>query len=200
MKKSVLLMLCMAVSISVLAQKQKITSGDLNFLSGQKNFNVEFDYSNLKLLKDNLPEAEYIENRSNELNEKSDGNGDTWRQKWESAKSGIWETKFMESLRKGTNKKGATFKQGLEDAKYTLVVDVVWIYPGWDAAVMKQPAKVTTVLRFVETDNRDNVLVEVSSKDAPGDQWGNNFSNESRIGEGFAKTAKTFAGLIAKKL
>lgn len=51
----------------------------------------------------------------------------------------------------------------------------------------------------METSNKSNVLLEISSENAPGDQWGNNFSNESRIGEGFAKTAKSLAKMILKK-
>jgi hypothetical protein len=76
----------------------------------------------------------------------------------------------------------------------------VWIYPGWDAGIMKQPAKVTTNLKFVETANKSNVLLEISSEEATGDQWGNNYSNESRIGEGFAKTAKSLAKMLIKKV
>ena len=91
-------------------------------------------------------------------------------------------------------------QEGLKTTKYTLIVETVWIYPGWDAAIMKQKAKVSTRLKFVETNNKSNVLLEISSEEAPGDQWGNNFSNESRIGEGFAKTAKSLAKMIIKKL
>lgn len=65
---------------------------------------------------------------------------------------------------------------------------------------MKQPAKVSTNLKFVETANESNIVLEISSENAPGDQWGNNFSNELRIGEGFAKTGKSLAGLILKNL
>lgn len=81
---------------------------------------------------------------------------------------------------------------------YTLIVQTVWIYPGWDAGIMKQP-KVTTNLKFVETANKSNVLLEITSEEAPGDQWGSNFSNETRIGEGFAKTAKSLSKLLLKK-
>lgn len=81
----------------------------------------------------------------------------------------------------------------------TLIVQTVWVYPGWDAGIMKQEAKVTTNLKFVETANKSNVLLEIKSEEAPGDQWGNNFSNESRIGEGYAKTAKSLSKLLLKK-
>ncbi len=65
---------------------------------------------------------------------------------------------------------------------------------------MKQPAKVSTTIKVVETSNRSNVIYEAKFIEAPGDQWGNNFSNESRIGEGFAKTGKTLAKLILKQI
>ncbi|WP_300565760.1 hypothetical protein [Flavobacterium sp.] len=201
MRKIVVLVLLLSSGI-VMAQKMKLEKGDLKFLSGQKEVNVEFVYDNLKLMKEKLSETDYVTKRAAELNEKSKGNGDIWKKKWKGSKELIWNPKFLELINvvlvKG--KKEISFQEELKSAKYTLIVDVVWIYPGWDAAVMKQPAKVSTVLKFVETANRNNVLAEVSSEEAPGDQWGNNFSNESRIGEGFAKTAKSFAKLILKEI
>ncbi|MFL9843494.1 hypothetical protein [Flavobacterium rhizosphaerae] len=199
--KKILLLAFLVVSGAAMAQKMKVTKGDFKFLSGVKEINVEFNYADLKLMKDNLTNDEYVANRSKELNEKNKGVGDRWKKKWEDSPEDIWNPKFMELLNKYYgNPKNVEIQQGLTSAKYTLVVDVVWIYPGWDAAVMKQPAKVTTTLRFVETANRNNVLLEITSKEAPGDQWGNNFSNESRIGEGFAKTAKSLAKLMDKKV
>ena len=99
----------------------------------------------------------------------------------------------------GKKKMDLTFKEGAKDAKYTLIVETVWIYPGYDVSVMKQPAKVTTRLKFVTTDDKSNVVLEILSEEAPGDQYGSNFSNESRIGEGYAKTGKSLAGMILKK-
>ncbi len=200
MKKIVLLALLCAGTVSF-AQKMKVTEGDFKFLSGQKELNVEFNYSNLKLLKDDLTEEQYVEQRTEDLNKKTKGNGTIWAKKWKGSKEAIWNPKFMELLTKYYGaEKNVSIEEGLTTAKYTLIVDVVWIYPGWDAAVMKQPAKVSTVLRFVETANKGKVVLEIDSKEAPGDQWGNNFSNESRIGEGFAKTAKSLAKMMEKKV
>jgi hypothetical protein len=185
----------------LLAQDMKVEKGDFSFLKGQKEINVEFDYSKLTLLKEKKTEAEYIADRAKELNEKNKGVGDVWKKKWTNARESIWNPKFLElvNIVMSKEKKDVNFQEGLTSGKYTLIVEVVWIYPGWDAAVMKQPAKVTTNLKFVETANRSNVVLVISSEEAPGDQWGNNFSNESRIGEGFAKTAKSLAKLILKK-
>lgn len=200
MKKLNLLILLLISTIGF-AQKMSVVKGDFKFLLGQKDVNVEFHYSNLQLLKENLTESQYVENRKKELNEKNRGVGDTWEKKWKGAKEAIWQPKFLELIAATlTKEKDIVFQEGLATAKYTLIVDVVWIYPGWDVAMMKQPAKVSVNLKIVETNNRNNVLVEVTSVHAPGDQWGSNFSNESRIGEGFAKTGKSFGKMIIKDL
>ena len=182
------------------AQDMNVVSGSFDFLKNQKEINVEFDYSSFTMMKEKKTEAQYVEERTAELNEKLKGNGNIWKKKWESSKELIWTPKFLELINVVLvkEKKDVSFQEGLT-TPYTLIVKTVWIYPGWDAAIMKQPAKVSTNLKFVETANKSNVLLEISSEEAPGDQWGNNFSNESRIGEGYAKTAKSLAKLLLKK-
>lgn len=199
--KNLLLVIGLSFAFGSFAQKIKVEAGSYDFLKGVKELNVEFDYSNLEMMKENLSESTYIDNRRDELNEKNAGEGDRWEKKWENAKEGIWQPKFLDLVNAVVSKKNKGFKadEGLSSAKYTLIVEVKWIYPGWDVYVSKQPAKVTTTLKFVETDNRDNVLLEISSTDAPGDGFGSNFSNESRIGEGFAKTGKSLGKEMWKR-
>jgi hypothetical protein len=199
MKKIVFTLLF--VSSIMTAQDMDVTKGDFGFLKDQKEINVEFDYSKMTLMKEKLTEAQYVANRTKELNDKSKGTGDMWKKRWDSSKELIWNAKFLELVNIVLTKedKEVNFQEGLAKAKYTLIAETVWVYPGWDAGIMKQPAKVTTVLKFVETGNKSNVLAEISSENAPGDQWGNNFSNESRIGEGYAKTAKSLAKMLLKK-
>ncbi|MWB93890.1 hypothetical protein GON26_05920 [Flavobacterium sp. GA093] len=188
------------ISGAVFAQDIEVVKGNFDFLKDQKEINVEFDYSNFTMMKEKKSEAQYIEERAAELNEKSKGNGNIWKKKWDSAKESIWNPKFLElvNIVLTKEKKDVSFQEGLS-TPYTLIVQTVWLYPGWDAGIMKQPAKVTTNLKFVETANKSNVLLEISSSEAPGDQWGNNYSNESRLGEGYAKTAKSLAKLLLKK-
>jgi hypothetical protein len=183
------------------AQDMNVVKGDFGFLKDQKEVNVVFDYSKMTLLKEKFSEEQYVTNRTKELNEKSKSTGDEWKKKWSTSKELIWNPKFLELMNVIFSKenKEVKFQEGLASAKYTLLVETVWVYPGWDAGIMKQAAKVTTQLKFVETKNKANVLLEISSENAPGDQWGNNFSNESRIGEGFAKTGKSLAKMLLKK-
>jgi len=198
MKTNFTLLLLIVSSIAV-AQKMKIKEGNFDFLKGQSEINVEFIYDNMTLLKKNLSEEQYVNEHAAELDEKGKS-GKVWKKKWASAREFIWQPKFIELMNRYFKKDhGINFEEEMPEAKYTLIVKTVWLYPGWDAGVMKQPAKVTTNLKFVETANKETILVEVTSANAPGDQWGSSFSNEDRLGEGYAKTGKSFAKLILKK-
>ena len=174
--KKITIVATILISTSLNAQDMKIVKGDFNFLKGEKEINVEFDFSNVILMKEEKSEAQYVEERTKELNEKNNGVGDEWKKNWASSKELIWIPKFLElvNIVLSKEKKDMSFNEEVTTAKYTLIVETVWIYLGWDAGVMKQAAKVTTLLKFVETANKSNVLLEITSKEAPGDKWGNN--------------------------
>ena len=199
--KNLLAVLFLCVTLAVTAQDFQEERGNLSFLKDQKVVNVEFKYDHLRLMKDNVTEKEYVDERREFLNNRNKGEGDNWLKKWEGARETFWEPKFLDLMRRTvTESKGIVFQKDAPQAAYTLIVDAQCIYPGWDAWVMKQKAKVTTVLSFVETNNKENVLYQIRSIEAPGDQIGHNYSNELRIGEGFEKTAKSFGNLIIKRL
>lgn len=200
MKKLLSLMLVLVVSAAAMAQKIKIQSGDLKFLKGVETVNVVFDYSDMKLLKENYTEAEYIPKRMEELNKKTAGSGDIWKKQWERSKEELWNPKFIVIFNKVLSKENinTTLKENTK-SPYTLMVKVKWVYPGWDAGIVKQPAKVTTQLTFVDSATK-KVMCDIESTEAPGDQWGSNFNNETRVGEGFAKTGKTLAQKIEKEV
>jgi len=184
------------------AQDMDVVKGDFSFLKDQKEVNVVFDYSNLKLMKDNLTNDQYVANRVKDLEEKGKGTGETWEKKWYASRDLTFEPKFLELMSTvlTKEKKDVVFKEDLTQAKYTLIVDAVWIYPGYNVGVMKQGAKVSMVLKFVETSNKSNVLLEIKSEKAPGDiTFVGSYDNEFRIGEGYAKTAKTLAYMLVKK-
>ena len=200
MKNFTIALLTLLFSCSLAAQKLKVEQGGFDFIQGQKEINVEFVYDNMTLLKKNLTNDEYVKEHSAELEEESPGKGKTWEKGWLAARELIYAPKFLELMNRYLYEDhGNKFGEGLSEAKYTLIVETIWVFPGWDAGIMKQPAKVTTNLKFVETENRENIVLEVSSKNAPGDQWGSSFDNEDRMGEGYAKTGKSFAKMIKKK-
>lgn len=200
MKKQLILFVFLLLTVITYSQKMKVQEGNFDFIKDQKEINVEFVYDNMKLLKKNISNEQYVKEHSAELEEKSRGKGKAWEKSWIASRELIYSPKFLELMNRYLHKeKDVYFGEGLKDAEYTLIVETVWVYPGWNAAVMRQPAKVSTLLKFVETADRDNVLLKITSKHAPGNRFGGTFSNEDRLGEGYAKTGKTLAKLILKK-
>lgn|SRR5690606_7355797 len=197
MKTTLFLVAFTALTLSVSAQKMKIESGNLSFLKDQTEINVEFDFSNATFYNEKMSEQDYINKRLKEIgDDKGKAEADKWLEDWNSSKEDSFTEKFITSF----NNYGEIQVSEDDSAPYTLIVETVWIYPGWFAGVMKQPAKITTNLKFVETANRNNVLAVISSKNAPGDGYFIGVANNNdRISEGYAKTGKSLAGLVKKR-
>jgi len=201
MAKQITLTFALIFAMFSYGQKMKVQKGDFSFIKGQKNINVEFVYDNVTINKDKLTNEAYIKEKSANLEKKAKGKGKTWAKQWMASRDLVFEPKFLELMNKYVNKKGqkVDFSEENTEAKYTLLVEAVWIYPGYNVGIMKQGAKLTSKLTFVETANKDNVLLEINAKNAPGDKFGGSYSNTDRIGESYAKTGKTLAGMILKK-
>lgn len=199
MKRFVLISLFL-MSISGFSQKIENQEGDFKFLKGASKVEVKFDYSNLKLLKVNFTEEEYIADRKKQLNGKQNGVGDNWEAKWRDSRLGMWQPMFLKLLTSiATNKTNIQFVTDDSTSEYMMLVDVLWIYPGWDAFMVKQKAKVTSRISIFKRSDMNTPSVTLDAIEAPGDQFFNNFDDGLRVGEGFAKTAKTLGKMIAKE-
>ncbi|WP_042720742.1 hypothetical protein [Flavobacterium sp. B17] len=198
MKKLLLVFLIFLTGV-VCAQKMKVISGNFDFLKGEKELDLQMDYSHIKFYKENMDEAAYIAKQEKDIQKanKSPEEFQAWKKDWEYSKNTQFVDKFLASMNKNTDIKTSVDNPS---AKYTLLVETVWIYPGWFAGVMNQPSKLSTVLKFVEKSDPSNVLLEIESKNAPGDNFVGLPNNNDRISEGYAKTAKTLARMIEKKI
>lgn len=197
MKIKILIPIMILAMVSVSAQKMKVESGNFDFLKGQSELNVSIDFGKATFYNEKMSEEEYIEKRITEIGkDKGKAEADKWKSDWDSSKENSFIDKFIESFNKNTSIKAS--KNG--SAKYTLVVETTWIYPGWFGGVVTQPAKVSTSLKFIESANPGNVLLVVSSNNAPGDNVMGVANNNDRIAEGYAKTGKSMAKMIDKKV
>lgn len=198
MKKLLTTLLVSAVvATTSFAQKMKVLSGDFDFLKGQGAVVVKLDFSEVTFYNENLSEKEYIDKRVKEIEEKEPGESANWVKDWESFRDTRFLDKFISIATENSNidfvKDGNT--------PYTLIVKATWIYPGWFGGVMKQHAKISTLLQFVESGDPTHVLLAIEADKAPGDiAFVGIPNNNDRIAEGFAKTGKTLAQLIEKKL
>ena len=141
MKKSFFLataMLLIAFSESV-AQSSKKTSWD--FLKGQKELNVVFDYSDLKI--ENQAESVYFAYK-----------GEKWATKWENGK-----TEFFSKFVGEANGKSKSIVLGnTPNAEFTATVKILSLDDDWDMKV---------VVIFTKT-NDNNVLATKTIKGSAG--------------------------------
>lgn len=192
-----MLLALMAMPAVSIAQSLKVLSGNFNFLQDQKELNVQFDYTPLTFYNEKISEEEYVKRRVKEISDsKGKMEGEIWKSDWEQSKANDFQNKFISLLNRNVNIESSKNP----NAKYTLIVQSIWIYPGWYAGVMAQAAKVSTVLKFVETENPSHVLLEIDSEKAPGSAYGGVANNNDRMAEGYAKTGKSLGKLIAKKI
>ena len=182
------------------AQSVKLESGDLSFLKGATTLNVEFVYDGLTVGK--LTEQAYIDKHVSEANAKAPGTGDAWLAKWKSDRAERYEPKFAELVNKQFTDRNTGLKLDHDaTAKYTLVLKTTNLDPGFNVAVMRAPAAVSTRAEFYDTTDRSQTLAVVTILKAPGrDGMGYDFDAGYRLQEGYAKTGKELGILISKKI
>jgi hypothetical protein len=181
------------------AQDMKLKSGKLDFLKGEKTLNVEYVYDGLTVGKST--EQAYIEKKVAEFNTKEAGKGEKWLENWKADRVKRYEPKFEELINKQFSSRKVDMKAGkIPEAKYTLVLKTINLDPGWNAAVMRRPAEVTTQAEFFATADRSTPLAVITIGKAPGqDAMGYDFDVGYRLQEGYAKTGKELGAYLSKK-
>lgn len=186
-------------SLTSMAQKIRIESGDLSFLKGETELNIKYDFSDFQV-GGFSSEGEYKEKKIKEYNDKEAGRGDTWEKSWERDKSERFPNKFEELLDKGLGAKIHS-AQNNSKAKYTLIVKTTFIEPGFNIGVMRKSAAVSFEYIFVDAADETKVLARLKQAEVPGGQFGGyDFDSGTRVSESYAKGAKMLAAFILKNL
>lgn len=193
--KSFLLVALVVAAATASAQKIKATKGDFSQLKGQSKVNVEFVYSN-DLMVGDMKEKDYLDKKVKDLNAKEPGRGDKWKAAWNNDRKSRYEPHFFELFNKSA---GGLTGGNYPDAKYTLIVKVVRIEPGFNAYVVRKFAEIDTEISLVETANKTNVLSAVEADRAPGRTYGmDDLDTGVRISEAFEMLGKSFGKYLAK--
>ena len=163
MKRIPVLCLVAVFAISIFniqsVKAQKIVSGDLSFLKGQKSINVVFDYSGMKIEKET--EIQYVARDSEERNKKEPGSGEKFKTDWESDKADKFPGAFKKVL-------GEELGIPVDDAnaKYTLVVyNIDLTNKGWGNKFSGgNPASMNVDFKFVETTYQESNYCQIHSE------------------------------------
>lgn len=204
MKITRLKLLFVFIGLTSMSYAQKITTleGDLSSLKGEKFFNIQYDYSDMKVGKFEK-EEDYVTKKQEEYNEKykndDPGKGDRWKESWYGDRAGRFQPMFEELLNKYLEKPGVFVGNEKADAKYTINVHTTFTEPGFNIYITKKPAMINVTISIVETANPDNVICVIVSKNNPGRTYGmGDFDTGLRISEAYAMAGKGLGKYLAK--
>lgn len=179
----------------------KLESGSLDALKQETAVNVVYSYEGMQVGKF-VNEKDYLDKKAAEYNQKEAGRGDTWRKAWVDDRASRFQPKFEELLNKQFSGSKTPLNFGAHpEAKYTLTVKTTFTEPGWNVAIMRQPALISATVLLVETQNQTSPVATLTITKATGmDAWGYDFDTGLRLQEGYAKAGKELGILIRKKI
>jgi len=193
-----ILTLALLLPVASNAQKLKLTKGSLASLKNEKEMLIEFDYDGFAVGKFKN-ESDYKAKKIEEYNKKEPGRGDKWSESWDRDKEVRYPEKFIALYNKTT--KSAQVNPSANGAKFKMIVVTTFIEPGFNVGVSSKPASANLVIRFVEIDNPDKIVAEITITGAPGATvMGMDFDTGLRISECYAISAKKLAALVNKLL
>jgi len=197
MKLKRLFIACFALlfTTQVFSQKINLTSGNLDFLKGQKVLNIEYDYDNMAVGKYDK-EADYVKEKVADYNKKEAGKGDEWKKNWIADRKKRYEPKFEELF----NDKGVLQAGNNAQAAYTMIVKTTFTEPGFNVGVMRKDASVNFEVIFVKTDSKEEVAKITMLKSPGRGGMGYDFDAGFRIQEAYAKAGKSLIHYLAKQL
>lgn len=199
MKKTFLLVL-MCLSVFAFAQKLSLVSGSFDALKNQNQINTIIVFDQVKIYVENMSETEYLAKREREIKAdkgRSQEYLSMWMNEWEKHKNEVYLAKFLNGLEKTKKIKFV----GNQETPLTLLVNTEWIFPGWHGGVIMQPAKLTTLMTFVETANPEKVVLQLKGEMIQGTKGGKDLIMEyGRIASSYQKTGKLLRKEIDKNL
>lgn len=177
------------------AQKMKMRSGSFSALKGEKSVNLQFTYD--KMMVGKYAEADYLEKKAKEYDEKEPGRGDSFKSAWVADRVARFEPKFEELFNDGGTLSGS---RDNADAKYTFIVNTDFTEPGYNIGISKMPASINATIRLVEKAS-GNELGAMLVVGVPGSQFGGyDYDTGSRLAESYAKLGKELRKYIDKNI
>ncbi len=188
------LLAVLLISMTSFGQKIKVDSGKLKALEGITDLKIEYDYSNLGVGKFEV-EADYIEKKVADMNEKEAGEGDNWKEAWFNDRPTRYEPKFEELF----SNYAEFINSGQEvESDYIMNVHTTFIEPGFNVGVARKPASINLEISFSKGGEE---LVHIQILKSPGGgAMGYDFDAGFRIAEAYAKAAKSLGKYMTKAL
>jgi len=180
---------------------QKLKSGSLSVLKGQKVINIQYDYSKLKVGKFDSEEA-YITDGTADRNKKKAGSGDEWAVKWRTDKEARFQPKYETNLNGKLENCGLTGKPNATDAQYIMIVRMTFLEQGFQSGMgVSKPAYIGLVIDIVDSKAPDTPLAIIEyPKCQSVNMMGYDYDTGSRVMSCFDRAGDDIGKLICKNL
>jgi len=194
MRKNVFLTVLLSVMMVVSASAQDFKKGSLDFLKGQENVKLVFDFAGLTI--DGVSEAAYMKERM--ADEKTPEDAQKWKEDWEGAHRTLFEKTFTQYCNDELKK--FMVSKSYEDAAYTIMVKIIDVDPGNFAGPFSNPSKLRASFKVVKTGEENNVLTSLEMRNVFTPASAFNPVEYLRIEMGFGQLGKELAEKINKVL
>lgn len=171
---------------AVQAQKFKVLEGDAKALSSISGLKMEYVYTPMSVGKfDN--EADYLDKKVKEYNEKESGKGSRWKKSWIADRQKRFEPSFEELFNK--HAKSTKIAPG---GTYKMIMHTTATEPGYNVVVHRKNASIDAV--FTILDASGHVVAKIQMSGAPGRSFGgNDYDTGERLEESYAMAGKALA-------
>lgn len=185
--RSHLILLFLIINAAAMAQG-KVVTGDFKNLAAIKSYNVVFDYVDIKVAHF-ANEEDFLKDK---MGKREGEKAEDFRTKWFADREANYEPKFIAYFNKRMESKGVAVSKN-SDAKYTMHVKTVWLYPGYNVGVGLEEAKITAIISVYESANPANILLKIEYDKSPGiEPEEHAFDSGNRIAGAYEKLAKNF--------
>lgn len=196
MKKLLFLAALLCASAGAYSQKIKLEKGTLDFLKSEKSFSAAFTYENMNVGK--MKEADYIQKKTNEYNQKEAGKGDRWAEAWVNDRATRFEPKFIELFNKYMAE--VSGPAIATDGKYLMTVNTYFSEPGFNVGVARKNSAVSVTCTFTNKETGEEMAVISVDNASANNFFGTDFDTGYRLQESYAKAGRELAQFLIKKM
>lgn len=146
-------------SFSFFAQHIKIDKKKLSFLKTEQTISVIFSYKNHTRGGDDISEQEYLERWHKKLHKRKKDTA-IWQDAYLDSKNILWQETYVDNLNTHLSQYISPHfvLNSKSKTNYTMVVNVLWIYSGFDIGIASSPSKIKLKLELLN--NLTNEVTE----------------------------------------
>lgn len=152
---------------TIFAQHIKINKKELLFLRNEPSINVVFNYDTHTRGGDHISEKEYIKNWTKTLTNKSKDTS-VWHNAYLNSKNKIWQETYVNNLNSNLIQYISPEFKLNSNSDFTLLINVLWIYSGYDIGIAKSPSKIKLELDVIDN-NTKKIIQTIEIKESRGE-------------------------------